>query len=87
MASWHSGGLVLWVHRTGPRPSCVKVEFLLELLHPTQPRRLRVAHCTPLRSLGSLCVHDGVERRATAEDLPPSSTVLKQWQPRHLMAS
>ena len=45
MASWHSGGLVLWVHRTGPKPSAVKVEYLLELLHPTQPLRLRVAHC------------------------------------------
>jgi len=45
VASWHSGGLVLWVHRTGPKPSTVKVEYLLELLHPTAPRRLRIAHC------------------------------------------
>ena len=45
MASWHGGGLVLWVHRVGSKPSAVTVEYYLELLHPTQPRRLRVAHC------------------------------------------
>ena len=54
MASWHNGGLVLWVHRTGPKASEVNVEYLLELLHPTQPRRLRVAHRELLCWLTSL---------------------------------